>query len=310
MKWKEIVLTTSHEASEAGANIFFEIGAQGVVIEDPCLIERYVQEDIWDYYDIPVEAMSEDVVIIKGYLPADQDFQKRMEEFNEKIRFLKKCFNDCLAEVSTFEVEDEDWASSWKRYYKTSKVGERVVIKPEWEEYCPGAGEIVIDMDPGSAFGTGTHPSTIMCIRLLEKLLIPGQIVFDVGCGSGILSVTAIKLGAGFVVARDIDPAAVSSTLRNAALNGVTDKIKVETGSFLNGLAGKAHLIVANIVSDAIIEFSPQAYDRLLPKGRFIVSGIITSRYSEVQDKLKAVGFLPLEIQTMGDWVAIAAEKP
>ena len=310
MKWKEIVLTTSHEASEAGANIFFEIGAQGVVIEDPFLVGRYVQEDLWDYHDIPLEEISEDVVVIKGYLPADGDLQDRMEVFTRKIKYLQECFDDCRGEISTCEVDEEDWASSWKKYYKTSKIGSRVVVKPEWEEYIPNSGEIVVEMDPGSAFGTGTHASTIMCIRLLEDYLKPGQIVFDVGCGSGILSVAAVKLGAYFVYARDIDPAAVIAARKNGALNGITSGFEVEGGRFLDSFYGKAHLILANIVSDAIIEFSPQAYERLLPGGIFIVSGIISARMSEVREKLEADGFVLLKTEVQDDWVAMAAGKP
>lgn len=309
MKWNEIQLTTSHEASEAGANIFFDIGAQGVVIEDPYVVHRYVQEDKWDCFDSALNLILEDVVVIKGYLPVDENFSKRMDLFAQKLRLLQECFHDCQADVVTSEIAEENWASSWKQYYKTTRIGKRIVIKPEWEKYDPFPEEIVIEMDPGTAFGTGTHATTIMCLQLLEKFLQPGQIVFDVGCGSGILSVASVKLGADFVFARDIDLAAIKAANHNSKINNVEAKIEVETGYFLNSVQGKAHLIACNIVSDSIIEFSPQAFEKLLPEGNFIVSGIIADRADEVTEKLMSDGFSVLETLTQGEWVAIAAEK-
>jgi ribosomal protein L11 methyltransferase len=309
MKWNEVSLTISRDAAEAAANVFFEIGAQGVVIEDPHDIDRYIREDRWDCYDIPLDCLSGDGVIVKGYLPADDSFAESMEGFRKQVVWLQKCFPACDAEVCIREMAEEDWATSWKQYYKTTKIGRRVIVQPEWEEYNPEPGEIVVKMDPGSAFGTGTHATTIMCVRLLEKYLVPGQMVFDVGCGSGILSAVAVKLGANFVFARDIDPAAIHAARNNAELNCITDSIEVESGYYLNGVQGKANLIVSNIVSDAIIEFSAQAFSKLLPGGRFISSGIIAERMEEVEEELKAAGFSILETITKGEWVAIAAQK-
>lgn len=309
MNWKEISLTTSQEASEAGANIFFEVGAQGVVIEDSSVLDRYLEEDVWDCYDIPLDSIPEDVVVIKGYLPADDQFPERMNSFNNKINRLQEFFPGSPVELAVREVADEDWSSSWKQYYKTTKVGRWVVVKPEWEDYNPKPGEIVVAIDPGSAFGTGTHATTIMCIQLLEKYLGKGQIVFDVGCGSGILSVAAAKLGAGIILARDIDAAAVKAARHNAGINGITGCFEAESGNFLDSVPGKAHLIVANIISDAIIALSSQAFQKLLPGGIFIVSGIIADRVGEVREKLRTVGFSELETITRGEWVAIAAKK-
>lgn len=310
MKWNEVSLTTSHDAAEAAANIFFEVGAQGVVIEDPCDIDRYIKEDRWDYYDLPLESYDgEDVVVIKGYLPADAGFSKSMEVFSGKVAWLQECFTGCSPEVSVREMAEEDWASSWKQFYKTAKIGHRVVIQPQWEEYNPGPGEIVVKMDPGAAFGTGTHATTMMCVRLLEKYLVPDQIVFDVGCGSGILSAVAAKLGARFVLARDIDPAAIHAARNNAKLNGIAGNFEAESGFYLDGVPGQADLIVCNIVSSAIIEFSQQAYNKLLPGGFFIVSGIISNRRDEVETKLKSVGFSLLETLVQNEWISIAAQK-
>jgi len=309
MIWNEVSLTISRDAAEAAANIFFEIGAQGVVIEDPHDIERYIKENRWDYYDIPTDCLEGDGVIVKGYLPADESFEEAMKEFNQSVAWLRECFPTCQADICIRKMAEEDWASSWKQYYKTSKIGERVIVQPEWEEYLPAPGEVVVKIDPGSAFGTGTHATTIMCVQLLEKYLTPGQIVFDVGCGSGILSIAAAKLGAGFVFARDIDPAAIHATRKNAKVNGIMDSFEAEIGSYLTGVPGKADLIVCNIVSGAIIEFSPQAFSKLLPGGIFIASGIIADRTEEVERELKAAGFSLLETLVRGEWVAMAARK-
>lgn len=309
MKWNEVSLTISRDAAEAAANIFFEVGAQGVIIEDPHDIARYIKEDRWDCYEFSSDCLSGDSVIVKGYLPADERFSEVMGEFIRQVDWLDECFPACRADICVREMAQEDWASSWKKYYKTAKISNRVVVQPEWEEYLSSPGEIVIKMDPGSAFGTGTHATTIMCVQLLEKYLLPGKIVFDVGCGSGILSVAALKLGAYFVFASDIDPGAIHAALHNARLNDITKDFEVETGNYLTGVPGKADLIVSNIVSDAIIEFSPQAFSKLLPGGIFIASGIIVKRVEEVKKKLEAVGFLLLETVVRGDWVAIAAAK-
>ncbi len=309
MKWKEVSLKTSPEATDAGANIYFELGAQGVVIEDPNDVERYIREEKWDYYELPLDLPTDDCVVIKGYLPADDGFEENLKELNRKVTWLKECFSLCSGEVTVKEINDEEWGSSWKKYYKTTKISNRVVVQPEWETYTPNPGELVVKIDPGSAFGTGTHATTVMSVELLEKYLKPGSFVFDVGCGSGILSIVAVLLGAEFVFARDIDPAAIIATDSNGRLNGISSCLESEEGSYLDNVSGKAHLIVCNIVSDAIIEFAPQAYAKLLPGGKFIVSGIVLKRTDEVQARLQEAGFTLLETQMRGEWVAIAAEK-
>lgn len=309
MKWKEVSLKTSTEAADAGANIFFDLGAQGVVVEDPNDINRYIREEKWDYYEFPGELPTEDCVVIKGYLPDDDRFEKSIKEFYSKVAWLRECFSLCTGDVTVKEIDDEDWSSSWKKFYKTTKIGNRMVIQPEWEQYTPNPGELVIKIDPGAAFGTGTHATTVMCIELLEKYLEPGSVVFDVGCGSGILSIAAVKLGAPFVLARDIDQAAVRATRANGELNDIDCCLEAEVGAYLDNVPGKAHLIVCNIVSDAIIEFSHQAYSSLLPGGKFIVSGIILEREEEVKTRLQDVGFVPLETLVRGQWVAIAVKK-
>ena len=309
MKWQEVVLTTTHDASEAGANIFFEIGADGVVVEDPYVVNRYLEEGRWDCHDIAPELLLGDVVIIKGYVPVDDTLADKLDAFREKVSELGRYFRDYSGEISTSEVDDEDWASSWKKYFKTNRIGAKLIIKPSWEDYKASPGEIVVEMDPGSSFGTGTHATTVMCLELLEKYLHGGEVVFDVGCGSGVLGVTAAKLGACCVLARDIDPSAVQAARKNASANSVSSCMQVEAGSFLNDVRGRAHLIVANIVADAIIEFCPQAYGRLLPGGMFIASGIIGRRADEVEKELLRTGFIKEKTLLRDDWVTFLSRR-
>jgi ribosomal protein L11 methyltransferase len=309
MKWQEVVLTTTNEAAEAAANIFFDVGFKGVVIEDPNIISRYIEEDKWDCYDIPRDVLSRDMVVIKGYLPVDNQLSKRMKCFRDKVAGLEKYFEDYSADISIEEIMEEDWSSSWKRYYKATKIGKRLVIKPQWEDYQTEPGEIVIDINPGTAFGTGTHPTTIMCLKFLEKYLKQGQVVFDVGCGSGILSIAAVKLGAKYVYARDIDSVAVKVTRRNSILNGVEDQIVVEAGNFLNEVYTRAHLILSNLIADSIVEFTPQAYEKLFDGGILIASGIINNRAEEVIREMRCSGFTILETCIEGDWVTVIAER-
>lgn len=196
MKWCEISIQTSHEAVELIAEIFRDLGASGVVIEDPELVNDYITSGKWDYTDIPI-AKETEVVVEKAYLPVNGELEGRIQTLQQEIKALEsRGVNTAPAVLTTAELQDEDWSDTWKQYFHTEKPGERVVIKPTWEEYAPKDDEVVIELDPGAAFGTGTHATTSMCIRQLEKLVKPGMTVFDVGTGSGILSIISAKLGA------------------------------------------------------------------------------------------------------------------
>ncbi|NLJ99735.1 MAG: 50S ribosomal protein L11 methyltransferase [Clostridia bacterium] len=310
MKWQEVILTIKNEAVDAASNIFFDVGFKGVVIEDPKAVCRYIDEDQWDCHDIsPREILDRDMVIIKGYLPKGYESEKSLDIFYKKISQLENYFEDYEADISVGEIKEEDWASSWKKYYKTIKIGKGLVIRPKWEDYAAKSWETVITMDPGAAFGTGTHPTTSLCLRLLEKYLRKGQVVFDVGCGSGILSIASIKLGAKSVFARDIDPMAVKVARRNCLLNGVDNEIKVEAGNFLNEVNERAHLILANLTTDAIVEFTPQAYQKLYGEGILIASGIAAEKAEKAKEEIAATGFELIEQRLEGGWTALAARK-
>ena len=240
MKWCEISIQTSHEAVELIAEIFRDLGASGVVIEDPELVNDYITSGKWDYTDIPI-AKETEVVVEKAYLPVNGELEGRIKTLQQEIKALEsRGVNTAPAVLTTAELQDEDWSDTWKQYFHTEKPGERVVIKPTWEKYEPQGDEVVIELDPGAAFGTGTHATTSMCIRQLEKLVKPGMTVFDVGTGSGILSIISAKLGATNIQAVDYDDSVLKIVEENLEQNNVQDIISVAQSDLMQNVHGKA----------------------------------------------------------------------
>ncbi|HPL98955.1 MAG TPA: 50S ribosomal protein L11 methyltransferase [Bacillota bacterium] len=310
MKYVELQVITTTEASDAVSEILYSEGASGVLIEDPNDFNALNKnEKSWDYIeDELIELMGKDARV-KGYFPFVEFNETVLKSIADRIEKLKGFgLNKGKGTVSTREVSDEDWANAWKKYYKPVKIGERVVIKPTWEEHKVKADEVVIELDPGMAFGTGTHETTIMCVKLLEKYIKSGSTVFDVGCGSGILGIAAAKLGAEKVVCVDIDEVSCRVSRENAEINKVDERVDVRCGNLLNVVSGKADVIIANIIADIIISFSEDAMSFLAKGGIFISSGIISDRRDEVLRKLRAEDFSILEVLEMGEWCAIAAE--
>lgn len=307
MKWAEISIQTSHEATEAIAEIFHEIGASGVVIEDPELVNSYRRSGTWDYCDIP-EDLNPEIVTIKAYLPVDDQLDDKLRSFEESVDNLDQHDLDkgrgCIA---CREVQDEDWAMSWKAYYHPVKIGEKIVVKPSWEEYSALPGEVVIELDPGMAFGTGTHHTTALCLRCLEDIVRPDSVVFDIGTGSGVLAIAAAKLGASHVTAVDLDPVAVSVAKDNVAVNQVAALVQVRQGDLLTGAEGQADVIVANIIADVIIQMLPEIPARLTPDGLLCASGIIADRGADVTAAMLDQGLLIEKVIEEGGWMAIVA---
>lgn len=311
MKWSEIAVHTTHEATEAIANIFHEAGASGVIIEDsrePDLQRENLFGEIveLDRNDYPTEG-----VIIKAYLPVNSFLIETMKDIEEAIAQLPKYGIDVgLNKMKTSEVDEEDWATAWKQYYHPVKISGRFTIVPTWEAYTPvDSDELIVELDPGMAFGTGTHPTTVMCMQALEKYVEKDTIVVDVGTGSGVLSIGAAMLGAKRVQALDLDEVAVTAAKENVELNHVSHIVEVKQGNLLETITEKPDVIVANILADIIMSFSQDAAQLLDQDGLFIVSGVIEEKKEEVREDLIAKGFEIIEIVMMEDWVALVGKK-
>ncbi len=309
MKWAEISIQTTHEATEAIADIFHELGSSGVVIEDPELVNSYRRSGTWDYCDIP-EEVNVEIVTVKAYLPVDEQLEDKLRIFEERVNELvNHNLDKGKGHIEYQEINEEDWASSWKDFFHPIKVGEKVVIKPSWEDYEPVGDDVVIELDPGMAFGTGTHHTTAMCIRCLEEVVKADSIVFDIGTGSGVLAVASAKLGASHVQAVDLDPVAVRVAKENTRINHVDHLVQVATGDLLTAINGKADVIIANIIADVIIKLVEDIPERLNDDGVLIASGIIVERLSDVTAAILANHLVIDKVMEEGGWVAILVRK-
>lgn len=309
MKWCEISIQTSHEAVELIAEIFRDLGASGVVIEDPELVNDYITSGKWDYTDIPI-AKETEVVVEKAYLPVNGELEGRIQTLQQEIKALEsRGVNTAPAVLTTAELQDEDWSDTWKQYFHTEKPGERVVIKPTWEEYEPKDDEVVIELDPGAAFGTGTHATTSMCIRQLEKLVKPGMTVFDVGTGSGILSIISAKLGAKNIQAVDYDDSVLKIVEENLEQNNVQDIISVAQSDLMQNVHGKAELVIANIIADIIIRLFDQLDEHLEQGGTLLASGIIEDRIEDVLAAAEKHGYGVVERLENKGWACITFKR-
>lgn len=308
MKWAEISIQTSHEATEAVAEIFYELGASGVLIEDPELVNDYIRSDAWDYTDIPL-AEETDTVTVKAWLPEDSSLPGRMEQLRLRMDEMGQYLDKGTGSIACSEIQDEDWANNWKAYFHPEKIGERIVVKPSWEEYTPNDDEIVIELDPGMAFGTGTHATTSMCVNYLEEYVQPGMQVFDVGTGSGILAIASAKLGAAHVQAADYDSVAVKVAKENIAENHEEEKISIFQSDLLKNMTGKADLIIANIIADIIIRMFNDVDAYLNENGAILTSGIIADRIKDVIEAAEKAGFAVDKMSEKAGWAAIVFRR-
>lgn len=310
MRWARISVVTTHEGADLIANILMELGAAGTEIDDPSLVNEYIDAGLWDYTDLP-RAEDTETVTVRAYLPEDARLESSLLALAERIAALRHAGVALGAgTISHSFVADEDWAETWKAYIHTEKIGERIVVRPTWEEYTPSADEIVIELDPGAAFGTGAHATTAMCLRWLEHLVSPGMRVYDVGCGSGILAVAAAKLGAGEVIAMDYDPVAVSVAEENIRQNNVHNVVACESDllSACEG-AAPAELITANIIADVIIRLFAQLDRHLAPGGTLLASGIIDDRIADVEHAAAEHGFTVLDMTCEKEWAAMIIRR-
>jgi len=302
---------TTNEAVEPISNILHEAGASGVVIEDPLELVKEREDQFGEIYQLNPDDYPEEGVIIKAYLPVNSFLGETVDEIKEAINNLIIYNIDIgLNKVSISEVNEEEWATAWKKYYNPVKISEKFTIVPTWEDYTPvNTDELIIELDPGMAFGTGTHPTTVMCIQALERTVQPGDRVVDVGTGSGVLSIAAAKLGAAKVDAMDLDDVAVQVAKLNIKLNKVQDVAAVSQNNLLDGVADGADIVVANILAEVILRFSDDAGKIVKNGGYFITSGIIQQKKEVVKDAMINAGFSIEEIISMEDWVAIIGKK-
>ena len=306
MKWIEIVVRTTEEANDAISEMLTSIGAGGVVIEDPNDIRKQIEApNTLDYADDEfLQSLGEDVVI-KAYFHDSGNNNELLALVNEKLTFISQFLDIGHGFEGFSEVDDQDWATAWKKFYKPLHISECIVIKPSWEEYTVEAGELIIELDPGMAFGTGTHETTRMCTQMLEKYVKLDDEIIDVGCGSGILSIAAIKLGAKHVDAVDVDEVAVRVTNENCTINGVQDRINAARGAMDSIKPQKADIVVANIIADVIAGLAGTVPAYVRDGGLFIASGIIKERRNQIIEAYTEKGFKLVDSSELGEWVAV-----
>ncbi|AIY07859.1 50S ribosomal protein L11 methyltransferase [Paenibacillus polymyxa] len=320
MLWNEITIHTSEEAVEMISNFLHEAGAGGVSIEESGSLNKPRDTSYGQWYDRPLNDIPEGQAIIKGYFAEEVDMDSvraQIEPRVEQLRTFDIDPGEVRYELKT--VHEDDWANAWKQYFKPLRVSDRLTIKPTWEEYEPASeDEKIIELDPGMAFGTGTHPTTSLCLRTLESVIQGGEEVIDVGTGSGILAIGAVKLGAKHVLALDLDPVAVSSARENTRLNELEERITIKESDLLSvlnasdptlGIQLPVKLVVANILAEIILLFIDDVYNALQPGGIYIASGIWKNKEEAVETALKAAGFEITEINRDEDWLTFVARK-
>jgi ribosomal protein L11 methyltransferase len=302
MRWIEVSMEVDGEAAEAVAEILQRYGHQGVAIEQGGFFI-----DTWED-----EVPPADKLIVRAYLPEDDQASVQKQQLEEALWHLGQLYPMPTPQYRL--VDEEDWAEAWKANYHPLHLGRHIYIRPLWIDKPGDPGDVIIALDPGMAFGTGTHPSTQLVLEATEDLLEnwPGAKVLDLGCGSGILSILAAKLGAAHILALDTDPIAVRATTDNAAANGVSDRINPQTGSLdsLLHAATRFDIALVNILAKVIIAMCEQGLGSVIrPGGIGVFGGIIEEQADEVETALRGTGLNPYKRRMSGDWVVIEARR-
>jgi ribosomal protein L11 methyltransferase len=300
MAWLELSVAADQEAAESISELLAQYGYQGgVTVEATPPPDAPADQP---GVPLPLEAAPQFPVVLRTYLPLDEHAEATRQRIEQALWHLGQMRP--VGPLQTRVLHEEDWANTWKRYYPVQRVGERVVIVPSWLEHTPTPDDVVLHLDPGMAFGTGLHPTTRLCLRLLEREPLAGRSLLDLGCGSGILAIAAAKLGAAPVLALDTDSVAVEVASENVARNGVAAQVQTAAGS-LPVPSAPCDVVVANIIADVLIELAPELAATLAPGGRLITSGIIQDREDEVALTLAAAGLHLRERLREGEWVAL-----
>lgn len=309
MKWYKIEIKTETEAVDVLTYLLEENGIEGAVIEDPndLMFQESFKGD-WDYSEETARQFDHEDVLVRVFVEESLGVTKTVEMIKGFLSNIKSNgLNTGTGEITYEVVDDVVWKDKWKEYFKPFKMGTNLVIKPSWEEYEAKGDDIIIEMDPGSAFGSGTHETTSLCVDLLEAVVKNDDVVYDIGCGTGILGISAALLGAKHVIGVDIAEDAVIATKENIIKNKLEDKMTVQLGSLTEGLNNKVDIVVANIMADIIISMNESIGQFIKPNGYYITSGIITGRDEDVIKSLEDNHFEIIEHRIKGEWHGILA---
>ena len=310
--WQELKVTVKREGEELISNLLIELGAQGVAIEDSM---DYVG-NVDRFGEIFPEVEQQEEIVVTAYYPetvdvtaVEADLQSRLADLQSRLADLTDFMDLGEVKIGTTALAEEDWADNWKKYYEPARITHDLTIVPSWTDYEATAGEKIIKLDPGMAFGTGTHPTTKMSLFALEQVLRGGEIVIDVGTGSGVLSIASSLLGAKEIFAYDLDDVAVRVAQENIELNPGMENIYVAPGDLLKGVEIEADVIVANILADILIHLTEDAYRLVKDEGYLIMSGIIKDKWDMVRESAESAGFFLETHMIQGEWNACVFKK-
>ena len=316
MKWIKFRLKTTTEAEDIVSSMLMDLGIQGVEIEDKVPLTQSDKEQM--FVDILPEIEADDgVAYLSFYLEPEDDKEKILSEIRQELQEMSSYLNVGECRIEESETEDVDWVNNWKQYFHQFYVDDILII-PSWENVKPeDSGKMVIHIDPGTAFGTGMHETTQLCIRQIRKYVTEGTRILDVGCGSGILGMLALKFGAAYSVGTDLDPCAIEATYENMEVNGISkDRYEVMIGNIIDDKEvqdkvgyGCYDIVAANILADVLVQLTPVIVKQLKPGGIYITSGIIDDKEQTVVDAVKAAGLEVLDVTYQGEWVCVTARK-
>ncbi|MGF0018136.1 50S ribosomal protein L11 methyltransferase [Sporofaciens sp. SGI.106] len=316
MKWNKFRIKTTTEAEDIVSSSLMELGIQGVEMEDRLPLTQSDKEQM--FVDImPEIAVDDGVAYISFYLEEEEDKDAILAAVREELADIGTYVNIGEASIEESQTEDVDWVNNWKKYFHQFTIDD-VLIIPSWEDVQPeDEDKMIIHIDPGTAFGTGMHETTQLCIRQIKKYVTPDTVILDVGCGSGILGMLALKFGAKYSVGTDLDPCAIDATHENMEVNGISrEQYEVMIGNIIDDKAvqdkvgyEKYDIVAANILADVLVPLTPVILSQLKPGGIYITSGIIDDKEQTVVDAVKAAGLEVLEVNHQGEWVSVTARK-
>ena len=316
MRWNKFRLKTTTEAEDIVSSMLMDLGIEGVEIEDKVPLTRSDKEQM--FVDILPETEEDDgVAYLSFYTEADADIGQTLADIRRELEEMSDYVDvgECLIEES--QTEDVDWVNNWKQYFHQFYVDDILII-PSWEDVAPAdSDKLVIHIDPGTAFGTGMHETTQLCIRQLRKYVTSGHKILDVGCGSGILGMLALKFGAAYLVGTDLDSCAINATHDNMEVNGISrERYEVLIGNIIDDKAiqdkagyAQYDIVVANILADVLTELTPVIVNQMRTGGIYITSGIIDDKEKIVADAIEKAGLEVLEVTYQGEWVSVTARK-